>query len=277
MMIVNLDDAFEAYLKGWMKENAEKYGNNMDKLEEMVPDVYMEFLKQPLEGLNGQTPEDYFGDIRDAGELVSMLRAYILRHTPVPDLLLERIVDTGEEAVPLLLDLIKDPAQDEEIRMTAVSLMQEIGGDQPMNLYIDLIAPLAEQSDLGDICAESLSAMGAKVVEPILARYETAGDAAKNIFADILCNFPGDDRIYGILEERFRTQTALRALFASYLAKYGDERALPALLETSRLPGLGYLDFVEIANAIEALGGERPAEREYAGDPYYEALSHMGE
>ena len=277
MMIVNLDDAFEAYLKGWMKDNAQKYGNNMDKLEEMVPDVYMEFLKQPLESLNGQTPEDYFGGIREAGELVSTLRAYILRHTPVPDLLLERIVDTGEEAVPLLLDLIRDPAQDEEIRMTAVSLMQEIGGDQPMNLYIDLIAPLAEQSDLGDICAESLSAMGPRVVESILARYETAGEAAKNIFADILCNFPGDDRIYAILEERFRTQSAMRALFASYLAKYGDERALPALLEASRLPGLGYLDFVEIANAIEALGGERPAEREYAGDPYYEALSHMGE
>ena len=277
MIIVNLDEAFETYLKHWMRDNAESYGTNMDKLEEMIPDVYTEFLHTPLESLNGQTPEEYFGSIRDAGELVTLLRSYILSHTPVPDLLLERIVETGKEAEPLLLDLIQNPEQDEEIRMTAVSLMQEIGGDRPMNLYIDLIAPLEESSDLGDICAESLCAMGKQVVEPVLARYETAGAAAKNIFADILCNFPGDDRIYAILEERFRTQTSMRALFASYLAKYEDERALPVLMEASQMPELGYLDFVEIANAIEALGGERPAEREYAGDPYYEALSHMGD
>ncbi|MBQ9010136.1 MAG: hypothetical protein IJ088_12530, partial [Clostridia bacterium] len=241
MIIVNLDDAFEAYLKHWMQVNADRYGNNMDKMEEAVPDVYMEFLKTPLASLNGQTPEAYFGAITDAGELVDMLRAYILGHTPVPDLLLERIVETGEDAVPLLLDLIRNPDEEEEIRMTAVSLMQEIGGSRPRDLYIDLIAPLEESSDLGDICAESLCAMGREVVDPVLARYEGAGKVAKDIFADVLCNFPGDDRIYAILEERFRSQTDQRALFASYLAKYGDERALPVLLEASRLQGLGYL------------------------------------
>ena len=75
--------------------------------------------------------------------------------------------------------------------------------------------------------------------------------------------------------ERFEHVEDRRALFASYLAKYGDERALPALQRAAEAPELPYLDFVEIANAMEALGGERPAEREFAGDPYYESLKHV--
>ena len=154
MIIVNLDEAFETYLKHWMRDNAESYGTNMDKLEEMIPDVYTEFLHTPLESLNGQTPEDYFGSIRDAGELVTLLRSYILSHTPVPDLLLERIVETGKEAEPLLLDLIQNPEQDEEIRMTVKSSPDVISAVQRLvdrangnggydNIGIVLIEPFA--------------------------------------------------------------------------------------------------------------------------------------
>ncbi|MFR5795784.1 MAG: hypothetical protein ACLUI3_09750 [Christensenellales bacterium] len=32
-------------------------------------------------------------------------------------------------------------------------------------------------------------------------------------------------------------------------------------------PDINYLDYVEVVNAIEALGGERPPEREFSGDP----------
>ena len=68
------------------------------------------------------------------------------------------------------------------------------------------------------------------------------------------------------------TQSDKKALFASYLAKLGDERALPALNEAAMARDINYLDFVEISSAIEALGGDRPAEREFSGDPYYESL-----
>ena len=53
------------------------------------------------------------------------------------------------------------------------------------------------------------------------------------------------------------------------------DRALPALRRAAEDPHVNYLDFVEISSAIEALGGERPAEREFAGDPYYESLKHV--
>jgi len=66
-----------------------------------------------------------------------------------------------------------------------------------------------------------------------------------------------------------------RALFASYLAKLGDDRALPALMKAALDDHINYLDYVEVVNAIEALGGERPPERDFSGDPYYESLKRV--
>ena len=35
---------------------------------------------------------------------------------------------------------------------------------------------------------------------------------------------------------------------------------------------INYLDYIEIVNAIEALGGEVDDSRDFSGDPYYESL-----
>ncbi len=63
-------------------------------------------------------------------------------------------------------------------------------------------------------------------------------------------------------------------MFAGYLAKLGDDRALEALMEAARDPQISYLTYIEIRNAIEALGGVCP-EREFEEDPEYEALRDL--
>ena len=40
-------------------------------------------------------------------------------------------------------------------------------------------------------------------------------------------------------------------------------------------PELNYLDYIELRNAVEALGADVPQERDFHGDPYYESLSRM--
>ena len=144
-----------------------------------------------------------------------------------------------------------------------------------MQAYIDFIRTLEEPDEKGDMCAESLLSMGEAVVEPILASLDTAGQTARDIFADILSNFPGDDRIFMLLMERFEHCEDRHALFASYLAKFGDDRALPVLLAAALDDNTNYLDYVEIVSAIDALGGERPPERDFGGDPYYESLKRI--
>ena len=275
MKCINFDRAFERYMAEWMKENSEKYKDDMDVIEDMMPDVYLEFLKKPADFLDGVAPQDYFEQFDNADMLVNWLCDYIAQGVPVPDLLLERVTALGDPAEKSLLALIARDDLPEETQMTAISLLREMESKAPMQRYIDFIASLEEPSDKGDLCAEALMSMGESVVEPILATLSGAGQTGRDIFADVLSNYPGDERIYELMIERFVTRDERRALFASYLAKLGDERAIPMLKEAAQSPDINYLDYVEVVNAIEALGGERPPEREFAGDPYYESLKQV--
>lgn len=275
MKCINFDRAFERYMTEWMKENSEKYKDDMDVIEDMMPDVYLEFLKKPADFLDGIAPQDYFEQFDNADMLVSWLCDYIAQGVPVPDLLLERVTALGDPAEKSLMALIARDDLPEETQMTAISLLREMESKAPMQRYVDYIASLEEPSDKGDLCAEALMSMGESVVEPILAALSGARQTGRDIFADVLSNYPGDERIYELMIERFVTRDERRALFASYLAKLGDERAIPMLKEAAQSPDINYLDYVEVVNAIEALGGERPPEREFSGDPYYESLRQV--
>lgn len=275
MKCINFDRAFERYMAEWIKENSEKYKDDMDVIEDMMPDVYLEFLKKPADFLDGVAPQDYFEQFDNADMLVNWLCDYIAQGVPVPDLLLERVTALGDPAEKSLLALVARDDLPGETQMTAISLLREMESKAPMQRYIDYIASLEEPSDKGDLCAEALMSMGESVVEPILATLSSAGQTGRDIFADVLSNYPGDERIYELMIERFVTRDERRALFASYLAKLGDERAIPMLKEAAQSPDINYLDYVEVVNAIEALGGERPPEREFSGDPYYESLRQV--
>lgn len=275
MKCIDFDKQFESYTRSWMTRNAEKYNNNMDVIEGMMPEIYMEFLSKPAAWLGGLSPEAYFEQYDDAAMLVEWMCAYHQQGVPVPDLLLERITALGDQAEKALLPILFAGNVPHESELTAISLLREMESTAPMAQYVAFIAGLDEPDEKGDMCAEALLSMGESVVAPILAALDDAKEAGRDIFADILSNYPGDDRIYDLLMERFAHTEDRRALFASYLAKYGDDRALPAFKEAAQDEQINYLDYVEIVNAIEALGGERPPEREFAGDPYYESLKRV--
>ena len=90
----------------------------------------------------------------------------------------------------------------------------------------------------------------------------------------MLSHFPGNEQIFKLATRLFRERKERRALFAGYLAKLGDDRALPDLMNAAQEEKLPYLTFIEIRNAIETLGGVCP-ERSYDDDPEYEALRDL--
>lgn len=272
MNCINFDQKFEQYMTVWVKNNAAKYKDNMDVIEGMMPEIYMEFLMRPATWLGGKAPQSYFEQYDDAALLVEWMCEYEKQKVPVPDLLLDRISELGSKAEAPLLALLTKKKVPVSALMTAVSLLREIESTAPMQLYIDRIAALDVPDEKGDMYAESLLAMGMTAVEPMIAALPNCKETGRDIFADILSNYPGDNRIFDLLMERFNKCDDRVALFASYLAKFGDDRALSALEKAARDEHINYLDFVEVSSAIEALGGERPAEREFSGDPYYESL-----
>jgi hypothetical protein len=80
-----------------------------------------------------------------------------------------------------------------------------------------------------------------------------------------------DENIFELLLKEFRTFDNV-ATRAGYLAAYGDERALPYLLERIDDRTIGFVEFQELKYAIESLGGEYNEPRDFSEDKDFIAI-----
>ena len=275
MKPIDFDRMFSDYAHAWVHERM-KTEKDLDAIEAQVPDLYRAWLNLPQAFLDGDSPAQYFARIDSPAALLRRMEAYQAAGVAVPDPLLERLDDMGHAAAVPLTALAADEDGDIALRMTALNLLIELESEEPMALCLSLIDRREPDDELADVAAELLSALGERALPAMRERLDGASDAALDTYLDLLCNFPGDERIYKMTEERFLRLADKRSLYANYLAKLGDDRALPALLRVAQLSDLNYLDYLEVVNAIEVLGGERPAlERTFDGDPAYESLKKM--
>ena len=270
---IDFDEHFAEYTSRWMKEHQKDY-RNFDAMEADMPRVYMTFLNTPARWLDGVTPGAYFTQFEDAKDLVDWLCEYCEKGVPVPDLLLEQIQAVGKPCEKRLVALLKSEDAPEDARMTAVGLLRDMGSTQPKMLYISWQLNRAEDDDLCDNALESLADMGPSVVQPLLEALPKANAAGQEAMLDVLADYPGNEQVFQLALRLFRENRARRALFASYLGKLGDDRALPDLIEAAGDDKTGYIDFIELRNAIEMLGGVAP-DREFDNDPDYDALHGM--
>lgn len=272
---IDFDKKFAAYAHQWAHERM-KVEKDLVAIEAEIPDLYRAWLKRPQPFLDGVSPEEYFLRYETPESLIGLMREYHAAGIAIPDPLLERLHDLGSRASHPLTALAGDEGAPAALRMTAMNLLIELESDEPMPLCFTLIDRRERDDELADVAAELLSALGEAAVPGMLSRLDTASDAALDTYLDLLCNFPGDERIYTVTAERFLRLDDRRSLYASYLAKLGDERALEPLRRVLSLSDLGYLDYLEIRNAIEALGGEPPADdRRFDGDPAYESMKNL--
>ena len=271
----NFDAQFAKYLEKWVRANSTKF-KTPELMEAKVPDVYLRWLNTPAPWLDGLTPGAAFADHSDAVELTALLAEYSVAGLPIPDPLMERIVELGEDASGELAAIALTPSSSAELRVTALNLLKECS---PLAQALD--DGLAElllsdaDADVKDVAAELLVAQGRRVVNPLLLRLSRAGDQDAERLLDVLCNFPGDDSIYDYAMKCFLGRPDRRALMASYLGKLGDRRAIAHLEKSLNLTELNYLDYIEIRGAIESLGGEVTTQRDFSGDPYYESMRAM--
>lgn len=271
---IDFDARFAKYAETWVREQL-KAGKKPEVLEEQMPELYMRFINTPAHWLDGVAPAMYFARWDDPARLVEMLREYEAEQVAMPDLLLERLTDLGEIAVAPLMELAADEQAPVSLRVTAVNLLVELDSSEPMDLCVALVRARTAEDDLADAAADLLRNLGMEPVDRMVEALEGASDEAADTFLDLLCNFKGIERVYEETVSRFLRDAEHRALHASYLAKLGDPRAIEPLTKASELIDLNYLDYIEIRDAIEALGGSLAGEREFAGDPYYESMKRL--
>jgi hypothetical protein len=274
--LIDFDGQFQKHLSTWMQECRGQY-ETIEDMEKDMPSVYGKWMLQPAGWLEGATPAEFFYRYDDPVLLVGWMIAYMASSTGLPDPLFDRISSLGLKAEAPLLSVLRDeiPLPDScdrrGVKSVVINLLNEIQSTAPLHDYIELIVS-GEDSELAEVACDALSVIGRCIVEPILAALDRPmNQEALESLVDVLSNHPGDARILGWLICLFETSPR-KALFASDLGKYGDEAALPALMRAQSDPGISYLDYIEIRNAIEQLGGEPEPERDFSGDPYYESL-----
>ena len=273
MKCINFDEHFADFVSEWVKKHQSEY-RNFDEMEADMPKAYMEFLNTPAKWLDRITPGAYFTQFEDAKDLVDWLCAYCEQQVPVPDILLEQIVNVGRPCEKRLTELLKNESAPQEAKMTAIGLLRDMNSTLPKMLYIGWQLDRADEDELCDNALESLKAMGASVVQPIIQELPKANRAGMEALLDVLADYPGPEQTYRLAMELFEKVPSKRAIFAGYLAKIGDPRAIPDLIKAAENDECTYLNYIEIRNAIEELGGDCP-DREFIDDPEYEALRGM--
>lgn len=271
MQIIDFDAKFTDVLNDWIEKNRSRF-RKPDDMENDVPDVYLRWLNTPAGWLGGVTPGAYFEQFDSSAELCGLLREYISQGVPVPDPLLDRLQELGDEQE--LLNLVRDKTAPMEARMTAIELLRSLESTLPMVDYIRWQVERNDEDELLDNALESLRQMGEAARKPAKIAFTAAGPAGKEALLDLLADYPGDEDVFQFALEQFKTTRDKRGLYAGYLAKLDDDRALEHLLDVAEGDDVTYSDFIEIRSAIERLGSEAPV-RDWSHDPTYRAFRRL--
>ena len=271
MQIIDFDAKFTDVLNDWIEKNRSRF-RKPDDMENEVPDVYLRWLNTPASWLGGATPGTYFEKFDSAAELCELLKAYLNEEVSVPDPLLDRLEELGDEQE--LLNMVKDKTAPMEARMTAIEILRALESTLPMVDYIRWQVEREDDADLLDNALESLRQMGEAVRKPAKIAFTAADAAGKEAILDILADYPGDEDVFQFALEQFKTTKDKRGLYAGYLAKLDDDRALEHLLDVAEGDDVSYSDFIEIRSAIERLGSEAPV-KDWSNDPTFKAFRRL--
>ncbi len=260
MEFIDFDEIFNKRMAEMLEKHAEEHTE--EEWEDLIAKAYRKFGDTVIRKI-GKTPRQYFKEMSDGG-LVETLKEYLLQELPVSDFLCEEIESRG--VFPELLSLLEET--DEELVHYAINL---IGADaSARKRYAAMLASDDYDEHIKDAVSDALKQCADSVLEEMLALTDTENSAyALEILSKLKSR---DDRAYARLLQAFRESDKKdMPLYAGYLASYGDERALPYLLEEIE-KDVGYIAYQELKYAIEALGGEYTKQRDFSSDPEYIAV-----
>lgn len=270
--LIDFDQLFKTHLSAWFEKNQFRYAD-MDAMEADMPEEYLRWLKKPNIRLNGLAPQAYFQHLSPKA-LVAQLLRYVSHGVALPDPLLERIAELGDPQ-PLYEAMQHG---DEEVRVLCINLLEEMQAKHPVALYVEWIAQMQPGDSVADAAAEKLydPSISPDAMDRLL---EALADApslhSQDCLLDILSHYPPHDMVLTRLLRSFELRREKAALYASLLGRYGQDSAIPVLVAALDWREINYLDYLEIRNAVESLGGTVRHSREFSGDPYFETLKNL--
>lgn len=259
MKLYDFDGMFDEKLTEYISKNVGKYRE--EEWEDIIPKLYQKFGDTKIKSL-GKTPREFYAEMSDT-ELLRCLKAHIREEVPVSEFLCTEI--EGRELAEELMPMLDGTDAEREYAMNI------IGADsRAIKKYLEMLVS-TEDIDLKNRCVDLIKEKSDLVVNEALDYYDKGVD--KEYMCEILSrSVIPNDRIFDILIKEFRGDIENIPMHASYLAAYGDERALPYLLDKIDEEGITFIEYQELKFAIESLGGEYEKERDFSSDPYYQMI-----
>ena len=270
---IDLEHLFHHYVA----DHLHKAGKlDEDAAGEMAEKLYAEWADAPCAALEGCSPRAWFARLDTPEALVETLTAYARADMEPPELLLDRFFDVGAICAAPLEALARNAGESAALRAQALDLLNGLDEARAVRVATDAVLAAQESDAFCELAAEILaSRVDADVAARLLDGYDAAPDFARTLILETLCNFPGDARVYERMLEMLKNRPEQRADAARLLGRYGDARAIEPLKALLDLTDIGYYEYMEVRNAVEALGGEVENEREFYGDPDYEYLREL--
>jgi HEAT repeat protein len=145
--------------------------------------------------------------------------------------------------------------ENEELSVCAINVLGAMGLEKSLKAFVKLLSEQKLPSNISDVLTEALCLHADLIREDVIKVYNPIGIGADS-FEEVFSNMGKDERVFKFLYAAFLNNKSNLAINAAYLAKYGDDRALPILYSTIKRNDISILEYSEIKNAIEKLGGE---------------------
>lgn len=259
MKLIDFDGMFDEKLAEYMGQHGSEFTEK--QWEEKIPKLYKKFGDTFIKSA-GNTPNGYYAALSDA-ELCKTLVAHVKEDVPVSDFLCRELErrNCPDELIALL------GSDDEQVLALAVNIAG--GNERAFPAYLDLLTGDCDAETKDSVC-DQIKTNADPVLEKALAYFNDGIE--REYMMEILSRCKTrDDRIFAVLTEAIKTSDDL-PMHASYLAAYGDGRALPILYDLIDRADINFLEYQELKYAIEALGGEYTKPRDFTNDAYYQEI-----
>lgn len=264
--VIDVDKLFDDYISDYVYKNIGKV--KPEEIENKIPMLYEQFGNEKLKELDNKTPNEYYKDY-DIKELLTCLKNHLEKRVEVSDFLCEAInakVDDDAELVKAL-----DNDEDEEFMLYVMNILIDMGSKKCLNKFLELIT-WDYSENVKELATEYLKEHAESVKDQVLSQFRDCDNIIKEYLTEILSGCKKDDKVFDILIEQFAKNQDKIPLYAGYLAKYGDERALTFLMAEIERQDISYADFEELRFAIEALGGEYNKVRDFKKEKTYKKI-----
>lgn len=267
--IIDVDVLFDKFISDFVYGNIGKV--KPEEIENKIPELYVEFGNTPLKELDGKTPNEYYKSY-SISELLECLKVHLKEDVAVSDFLCETITSKKENE-DALADALNGE-NDEEFILYIMNMLGELGSKKPLKRYLEFV--MWDYSEtVRELATELLKENAETVKADVLVQFADADEGKRAFLTEILSNCKNDDRVFDILIAEFMKHQENVPVYANYLAKYGDERALPFLTASIEREKISYADFEELRFAIEALGGEYKKERDFSSDKTFKRIKNQ--